>query len=153
MERHGHSHADLARIMGRDKAEITKTIALTRVSAEVRDRYNAAPKKVARDKLYQIAGVEESAGQMRLWQAFAAEQPGSEAPAARPGGDTPADARRLASDAPEVLAQRLQPARLADHPEDPGGVACPPGEAKAPGRHGPRCPAHHARHDRRHPRR
>lgn len=103
MERHGYSHADLARIMGRDKAEITKTIALTRVSAEVRDRYNALSRKVARYKLYQIAGVEDRGEQMRLWQAFAIEQPGVEARAVRLGGDTSTDARQSGRNAPEVL--------------------------------------------------
>ncbi|WP_448207954.1 ParB/RepB/Spo0J family partition protein [Azospirillum sp. sgz302134] len=81
VERHGYSHADLGQIMGRDRAEITKTIALTKVSAEVRERYEASSKKIARYKLYQIAAIDDPAGQRRLWEAMVDEQP---LPAPRP---------------------------------------------------------------------
>jgi ParB family chromosome partitioning protein len=72
---HGYSHADLGQIMGRDKAEITKTIALAKVSTEVRERYNAHPKKVARYKLYQIAALNDPATQMHLWETLVSKQP------------------------------------------------------------------------------
>ncbi|WP_353861969.1 ParB/RepB/Spo0J family partition protein [Azospirillum formosense] len=84
VEKHGYSHADLGQIMGRDKAEITRTIGLTRVSAEVRERYEASPKKVARYRLYQIAAIEEPAGQLQAWNALVAE-PSLSAPT--PDGD------------------------------------------------------------------
>ncbi|MFC5354334.1 ParB/RepB/Spo0J family partition protein [Azospirillum himalayense] len=73
VEKHGYSHADLGQIMGRDRAEITRTIALTKVSAAVRERYEASPKKVARYKLYQIAAIDDPDGQMRLWDALVSE--------------------------------------------------------------------------------
>ena len=90
VEKHGYSHADLGQIMGRDKAEITRTIGLTRVSTEVRERYEASPKKVARYRLYQIAAIEEPAGQLQAWNALVAE-PSLSAPT--PDGDGDADGR------------------------------------------------------------
>lgn len=75
VEKHGYSHADLGQIMGRDKAEITKTIALTKVAAAVRARYEEAPKKVARYRLYQIAALDSPEAQLRLWEALVNDPP------------------------------------------------------------------------------
>ena len=87
VEKHGYSHADLGQIMGRDRAEITKTIALTKVCATVRERYEETPKKVARYKLYQIAAIDDPDGQMRLWEVLSSDQPPAGAPAP---GESPA---------------------------------------------------------------
>ncbi|MCW2240882.1 ParB/RepB/Spo0J family partition protein [Azospirillum canadense] len=103
VEKHGYSHADLGQIMGRDRAEITKTIALTKVSAAVRERYEGAPKKVARYKLYQIAALDAPEEQMRLWESLSSDQSATEPPAL---GDTPAcgSARATAPrDEPEAV--------------------------------------------------
>lgn len=86
VERHGYSHADLGQIMGRDKAEITRTMALTKISAAVRERYEEAPKKVARYKLYQIAALGDPDEQMRLWEVLSSEHPLSVPGAAATGG-------------------------------------------------------------------
>ncbi|MBP2294334.1 ParB/RepB/Spo0J family partition protein [Azospirillum rugosum] len=85
VEKHNYSHADLAQIMGRDRAEITKTIALTKVSAAVRECYEGTPKKVARYKLYQIAALDEPEEQMRLWEALSSDRPAAGAPAPASG--------------------------------------------------------------------
>ena len=99
VEKHGYSHADLGQIMGRDRAEITKTIALTKVSAVVRERYEETPKKVARYKLYQIAAIDDPDGQLRLWEALVSDQP----PAA------PAPGEATASGAARTPANRDEP--------------------------------------------
>ena len=87
VEKHGYSHADLGQIMGRDKAEITRTIGLTKVAPAVRERYEGAEKKVARYKLYQIAALDDAEAQMRLLDSLTNEQPlsSSHAPAAATG--------------------------------------------------------------------
>lgn len=109
VERHGYSHADLGRIMGRDRAEITRTMALARLPAALRERYDAAVRKPARYKLYQLAGLEDEEAQLRLWDAMVADAPlpvstedvsGGEA-----GGDESGAAprRAAAKDEPEVV--------------------------------------------------
>ncbi len=103
VEKHDYSHADLGQIMGRDRAEITKTIALTKVSAAVRERYEGSPKKVARYKLYQIAALDEPEEQMRLWEALSSDQPAAGSPAP---GDAPASGSARATtsrDEPEAV--------------------------------------------------
>ena len=75
VEKHGYSHADLGQIMGRDKAEITRTLGLTRIAPAVRERYEGAEKKVARYKLYQIAALDDAEAQMRLLDSLTNEQP------------------------------------------------------------------------------
>lgn len=103
VEKHGYSHADLGQIMGRDRAEITKTIALTKVSAAVRERYEGSPKKVARYKLYQIAALDDPEEQMRLWESLSSDPPAAGAPAP---GDAPASGSARATtsrDEPEAV--------------------------------------------------
>jgi len=92
VEKHGYSHADLGQIMGRDRAEITKTIALTKVCAAVRERYEETPKKVARYKLYQIAALDDPDGQMRLWETLVSNQPLPAPSAAAPSNGQGRDA-------------------------------------------------------------
>ena len=75
VEKHGYSHADLGQIMGRDKAEITRTLGLTRIAPAVRERYEGAEKKVARYKLYQIAALDDAEAQMRLLDSLTNDQP------------------------------------------------------------------------------
>lgn len=89
-EKHGYSHADLGQIMGRDKAEITRTIGLTRVAPAVRERYEEAEKKVARYKLYQIATLDDPEAQMRLLDSLTTDQPLPE-PRAAGGAARPRD--------------------------------------------------------------
>lgn len=100
VEKHSYSHADLGQIMGRDRAEVSKTIALTKVSAAVRERYDAFPKKLARYKLYQIAALEDPEEQLRLWEALSSEQPSAEVPAADEERPTHTAARK---NAPETV--------------------------------------------------
>ncbi|MGY0834661.1 ParB/RepB/Spo0J family partition protein [Azospirillum argentinense] len=75
VEKHGYSHADLGQIMGRDKAEITRTLGLTRIAPAVRERYEGAEKKIARYKLYQIAALDDADAQMRLLDSLTNDQP------------------------------------------------------------------------------
>lgn len=101
VERHGYSHADLGQIMGRDRAEITRTIALTKVSAAVRERYENTPRKVARYKLYQVAALDDPDAQLRLWESLVSE-PLPAAPEAGNGG-SPAQRTAHREDEPEVV--------------------------------------------------
>lgn len=100
VEKHGYSHADLGQIMGRDRAEISKTIALTKVSAAVRERYEETPKKVARYKLYQIAAIDDPDGQLRLWEALVSDQSLPAPSTAAPSDGRDAPTRR---DEPEAV--------------------------------------------------
>ena len=84
VEKHGYSHADLGQIMGRDKAEITRTLGLTRIAQAVRERYEGAVRKVARYKLYQIAALDDAEAQMRLLDSLTNEQPPSNSHAPEP---------------------------------------------------------------------
>ncbi|KAA0677457.1 ParB/RepB/Spo0J family partition protein [Azospirillum brasilense] len=102
VERHGYSHADLGQIMGRDRAEITRTIALTKVSAAVRERYETAPRKLARYKLYQVAALDDPDAQLRLWDMLVSDP----LPAVPPqAGDAGAPMQRPVrrEDEPEVV--------------------------------------------------
>ncbi|OYD82319.1 ParB/RepB/Spo0J family partition protein [Azospirillum brasilense] len=102
VERHGYSHADLGQIMGRDRAEITRTIALTKVSAAVRERYENAPRKLARYKLYQVAALDDPDAQLRLWDSLVSEP----LPAAQPqagNGGSPVQRTARREDEPEVV--------------------------------------------------
>lgn len=102
VERHGYSHADLGQIMGRDRAEITRTIALTKVSAAVRERYENAPRKVARYKLYQVAALDDADAQLRLWDSLVSE-PLPAAPAEAGKGHAPGQRTARREDEPEVV--------------------------------------------------
>lgn len=102
VERHGYSHADLGQIMGRDRAEITRTIALTKVSAAVRERYENAPRKVARYKLYQVAALDDADAQLRLWDSLVNE-PLPAAPAEAGNGQAPGQRTNRREDEPEVV--------------------------------------------------
>ncbi|MDQ2105326.1 ParB/RepB/Spo0J family partition protein [Azospirillum isscasi] len=75
VEKHGYSHADLGQIMGRDKAEITRTLGLIRIAPAVRERYEGAEKRIARYKLYQIAALDDAEAQMRLLDSLSSDQP------------------------------------------------------------------------------
>jgi len=102
VEKHGYSHADLGQIMGRDRAEITRTIALTKVSAAVRERYETAPRKLARYKLYQVAALDDPEAQLRLWDTLVSDP----LPAVPPqAGDAGAPMQRPVrrEDEPEVV--------------------------------------------------
>ena len=101
VEKHGYSHADLGQIMGRDKAEITRTIGLTKVAPAVRERYEGAEKKVARYKLYQIAALDDAEAQMRLLDCLTNEQPLSDPHAPEPRA--PGVAVTGARDEPEAV--------------------------------------------------
>ncbi|WP_188261133.1 ParB/RepB/Spo0J family partition protein [Azospirillum tabaci] len=102
VERHGYSHADLGQIMGRDRAEITRTIALTKVSAAVRERYENAPRKLARYKLYQVAALDDPDAQLRLWDSLVSEPlPAAQSQAGNGGSPVQRTARR--EDEPEVV--------------------------------------------------
>jgi ParB-like partition proteins len=102
VEKHGYSHADLGQIMGRDRAEITRTIALTKVSATVRERYENAPRKLARYKLYQIAALDDPDAQLRLWDSLVSEPlPVTSAEAGN--GHAPAQRTAHREDEPEVV--------------------------------------------------
>lgn len=107
IDKHGYSHADLGQIMGRDRAEITRTLALTKVSAAVRECYEGSARKVARYKLYQIAALDRPEEQMRLWEALVGDSAPDAGPAPSAGG-TDADRGRAASgtvqrDEPEAV--------------------------------------------------
>ncbi|CAO3383374.1 ParB/RepB/Spo0J family partition protein [Azospirillum argentinense] len=102
VEKHGYSHADLGQIMGRDRAEITRTIALTKISAAVRERYETAPRKLARYKLYQVAGLDDPDAQLRLWDSLISDP----LPAAPPQAgtvDSAVQRTALREDGPEVV--------------------------------------------------
>ena len=103
VEKHGYSHADLGQIMGRDRAEITKTIALTKVCAAVRERYEETPKKVARYKLYQIAAIDDPDGQMRLWETLVSDQTLPAPPVAPPADDGQGRNAAANRDEPEAV--------------------------------------------------
>jgi ParB family chromosome partitioning protein len=88
--------------MGRDRAEITRTIALTKVSATVRERYENAPRKLARYKLYQIAALDDPDAQLRLWDSLVSEPlPVTSAEAGN--GHAPAQRTAHREDEPEVV--------------------------------------------------
>lgn len=101
VEKHGYSHADLGQIMGRDKAEITRTLGLTKIAPAVRERYEGAEKKVARYKLYQIAALDDAEAQMRLLDSLTNDQPLPDSDTLGPR--TPGAAVTGARDEPEAV--------------------------------------------------
>ncbi|WP_114859424.1 ParB/RepB/Spo0J family partition protein [Azospirillum brasilense] len=103
VEKHGYSHTDLGQIMGRDRAEITRTIALTKVSAAVRERYETAPRKLARYKLYQVAALDDPEAQLRLWDTLVSDPLPAAAPPRAGDGASPGARPPRREDEPEAV--------------------------------------------------
>lgn len=69
IERHEYTHEALGQVIGRSQAEVTRTLSLLRLPAEIiaefETRYRSVPKSI----LTEIAAVDDPDAQRRLWDA------------------------------------------------------------------------------------
>lgn len=79
-ERRGHSNADLGRIFGMDRGDVSRTLGLRKLPLEIRDQYEHMADKPARYRLWRIAALDTTEEQMAAWRALVgAEGPSSTA--------------------------------------------------------------------------
>lgn len=100
MERHGYRQEDMARIVGRDRADISRALSLRKVAASIREEYGRYP--VARYRLVEIARAGSEDEQTRLWEALKAEFSAKEASSAASDGEGNASRPRAAKDTADL---------------------------------------------------
>ena len=69
IERHDYTHEALGQVIGRSQAEITRTLSLLRLPADILEEYETRYRSVPKSILTEIAAVEDGTVQKRLWDA------------------------------------------------------------------------------------
>ena len=120
MERRRCSQADVGRLLGLDKAEVSRTLTLLRLPAILRAEYplHRPPMSILRD----IAKAEPAAEQLRRWEAYKAIETRPDDAMPPPAAGHPADVDgagpgappRLSNEPPEVALSALSK-RVARH--------------------------------------
>ncbi|MGQ9368260.1 ParB/RepB/Spo0J family partition protein [Azospirillum sp. ST 5-10] len=126
MERHGYSQGALAAIVGRDRADVNRTLKLLDLPEAIRSALPEVRPAPARYRLYRLAAEKDPARQAALWEAIRREAlpapDGSGAPSPRrPRGGAAAaldallrTARTVAKDPAALAALRGQAVSTAD---------------------------------------
>lgn len=122
IERHGYSHAQVAKIVGRDKSEITRTLSLRALPDRIRADYGTCQPTMA--LLRAIAKLDGEAEQLKRWDEYKRLASGEPSPPPSPAPapaeasadvqDTPHPARRPAASPNPVSGSHL-PKRVAMH--------------------------------------
>lgn len=120
MERRRCSQAEVARLLGLDKAEVSRTLGLLRLPHAVREEYPLYRPPMS--ALRQIARADTEAEQLRLWEAYKAVEDRGGDPATVPAKAVPPrsaepdsePAARAANEPPEVALSALSK-RVARH--------------------------------------
>ena len=70
IERHDYTHEALGQVIGRSQAEVTRTLSLLRLPADIVAEFETRHRSVPKSILTEIAAVDDPEAQRRLWDAI-----------------------------------------------------------------------------------
>ncbi|AWK88319.1 ParB/RepB/Spo0J family partition protein [Azospirillum thermophilum] len=125
-ERHHYSHAELGRLVGMDKGDVSRMLSLRSLPVAIREAYDTLAHKPARYKLWKLAALQDPAERDALWRRLVAEatpveeggegRPRRSAPPLPPSSFAPPVARGLlrTSEALKTFSEAPKPLEEAD---------------------------------------
>ncbi|WP_051341139.1 ParB/RepB/Spo0J family partition protein [Azospirillum halopraeferens] len=111
MQRHGYSQAALAAVVGRDRADVNRTLKLLDLPDAIREALPAVKPAPARYRLYKLAAEKDPARQAALWETIRRETAPSPDEGTEAGVAQPAHPARLPRGSGAALDALLRTAR------------------------------------------
>lgn len=109
LDRRGYTQAELAKLVGRNASDMSKSLSLRRLPDPIREEYPRY--KPARYKLHEIAALKEEEAQLQAWSALKAAAEAPEKPNAPARAARPAPAEEVPSALPRRVAAKIHQAQ------------------------------------------